>query len=186
MENKSEISVGLLISGKCEDFLTKADWIVPQLGFMGTIKEALLRQKKSLSSKHYFRHEQLIPNMIHLLLLNVQYHWQMLCRLSVPFIELLCAAGSGSATQLNFDQSRVKHQRSVCAAATPAAKRLTGRLDTSPSVTDTDQYQLGVRSEETDKGSESGRRRLIDWRQIHPLSTSLPLHESVKPPLSCT
>lgn len=65
--------------------------------------------------------------------------------------------------------------------ATPAAKRLTGRLDTSPSVTDADQYQLGVRSEETDKGSESGRRRLIDWRQIHPLSTSLPLHESVKP-----
>lgn len=123
MENKSEISVYLPISSTCEDFLTKADWILPQLDFMGMIKEALLRQKKSFSSKHYFRHEQLISNIIHLLLLNVQYHWPTLCRLSLPFIELMCAAGSGSATQLNFDQSRVKHQRSVCTAGDSSSEK---------------------------------------------------------------
>lgn len=38
----------------------------------------------------------------------------------------------------------VTHQRSVCATVTPAAKRPTGRLDTSPSVIHADQYEPGL------------------------------------------
>lgn len=104
------------------------------------------------------------------------------------FLLLSCCVQPAQDPQHNWTLTSLESNTNDLYAqpATPAAKRLTGRLDTSPSVTDADQYQLGVRSEETDKGSESGRRRLIDWRQIHPLSTSLPLHESVKPPLSCT
>lgn len=73
----------------------------------------------------------------------------------------------------------VTRQWSVCSTVTPAVKGWTGCLSTNSSVIHTDQYKPGARCEETDKGSESERRRwLIDRRETRPQSIFAPIHVS--------
>lgn len=183
MENKSEMSVYLLISSKCELFLTKAAWIWPQLGFVGMIKEA--KEEFFLQTLFYtrtadFQYDTPVTAKCTVLLtyalsLISSFYWVAACsRLRIGNTAELWPVSSQTPTicMRSGDSSSEKVDR---------PPRYEPICHWRGSI-----YRLGVRSEETDKGSESGRRRLIDWRQIHPLSASLPLHESVKPPLSCT
>lgn len=164
-------------------FLTKAAWIWPQLGFVGMIKEA--------------KEEFFLQTLFYTRTADFQYDTPVTAKCTVLLTYALSLISSfywvAACSRLRIGNTA---ELWPVSSQTPAICMRSGdssseKVDRPPRYEPICHwrgsiYRLGVRSEETDKGSESGRRRLIDWRQIHPLSASLPLHESVKPPLSCT